>query len=246
MKTSRIILFSVLLSLLLFAKAGFPYSKGTHEVLNEKALTISIVDSYLKNNLAFPDGIEEKISGESGTKTVNYWIRGGGRTEDDSFRYKNHFHNPLEENWNEAGLSDIFSGDSSIVWAQDINQEWSWKNARNYYYLALTNATKEERDQNFANLFRALGQVMHLIEDSSVPAHSRNDTHLLYNYEKYLKALQESRKPSDVALFNSFLDDPIVFDEEILDRTPNSLAPIPIARIVDTDKYTDIDSLIKT
>lgn len=231
MKPYRIIIFSILSSLLLFSTPGFTYSGITHKAVSKEALKGSIVDSYLKNNLAFSKGVEEKISGQDGEKFVYDWIMDGSSSEDEPrLRCKNHFHNPLKL-WNEAGLSDIFSGDSSILWAQNTNQSpggrWSWKNARDYYYLALTSVTKEERDNNFANMFRSLGQVMHLIEDSSVPAHSRNDTHLLYNYEDWVKG----------ANLDSFLTNPLFFDEAILDITPNSLAPIPIARIVDTDKY---------
>ena len=228
MKPYRLPLF-ITLFLLILSIPGFPYSKDTHKKLNEKAVNISVLvtENYLNSQLGFSEGIEEKINGGK----VWEWIRDGGAQEDESFRYKNHFHNPLEENWKKAGLSDVFSGTSSIIWAQDVNQEWSWKNARDYYHLALTSETKEERDQHFADMFRALGQVMHLIEDSSVPAHSRNDTHVLYNYEDWVAA-------QEPGLFNTFLANPLFFDEEILDRTPNSLAPIPIARIVDTDKYT--------
>ena len=39
--------------------------------------------------------------------------------------------------------------------------------------------------------------------------------------------------------FASFIASPISFDQSILNSTPHSLAPIPIARIVDTGKYYD-------
>ena len=78
MKTSRIILFSVLLALLISSTPGFTYSKITHKRLNEEALKISIVDSYLKNHLSFSDGINEEIN----EKEVWKWIIDGGRTED--------------------------------------------------------------------------------------------------------------------------------------------------------------------
>ena len=233
MKPYRIILFSILFSLLLCPTPGFTYSRDTHEVLNEEAVNTSVLvtENYLNSQLGFSKGIKEEISGESDTKTVEKWIKDGGRTEDEPrLRCKNHFHNPLKS-WNEAGLSDGLSGRSSIIWAQNTNQSpggrWSWQDAREYYYLALTSATKEERDQNFADMFRALGQVMHLIEDSSVPLHSRDDGHVLYNYEKWVKG----------ADLDSFLANPLFFNEDILNEPPNSLAPIPIARIVDTDIY---------
>ncbi len=55
---------------------------------------------------------------------------------------------------------------------------WSWPKAREYYYTALTSSTKDEREEYFVYTFRALGQVMHLLADASVPAHTRNDIHV--------------------------------------------------------------------
>jgi len=55
------------------------------------------------------------------------------------------------------------------------NQEWSWNNARSYYYLALTSASNNDRETYFAKTFQVLGQVLHLIEDGAQPAHVRND-----------------------------------------------------------------------
>ena len=75
--------------------------------------------------------------------------------------------------------------ESSIVWMQDNDatdagangaaQGWSWPDARQSYYHALTLKTKQDREQKWADTFRAVGQVMHLIEDAASPAHVRNE-----------------------------------------------------------------------
>ncbi len=182
------------------------------------------------------------------------------------FRSQNHFHNPLNP-WDEAGLDHIlFSGQSAIIWSQDqtngrfvdLGGDWSWTTARKFYYAALTGDStdldgfvvedglvekttitgKTEMNENerslfFAWTFRALGQVMHLAQDASVPAHTRNDVHVLYNYEKAVKKL---RKEED-ALYVNAVKNPISFAPFILDDASNSLAPIPIAKIIDTDAY---------
>jgi hypothetical protein len=57
-------------------------------------------------------------------------------------------------------------------------EDWSWSKARASYYDALTINDNDTREQELANTFRSLGQVMHLVSDSSVPAHTRNDIHV--------------------------------------------------------------------
>jgi len=121
-----------------------------------------------------------------------------------STRAFNHFHDPLKD-WDNAGLDSIvdvpYRGrywrdpTSAILWGLDPDNQdfsrnttgdWSWGMAREYYYIYLTGKdfegnvvanTKDEREANFADSFRSLGQVMHLIEDMSVPLHTRNDVH---------------------------------------------------------------------
>ena len=57
-----------------------------------------LLDSYLKDQMGFPDGKKEKIF----KKTIFKWLGQGGREEDKPpwtipyIRSSNHFHNPLE------------------------------------------------------------------------------------------------------------------------------------------------------
>ena len=87
---------------------------------------------------------------------------------------------------------------SSVTWAtgfrspqpldKDDNvsafNEWDWDSAREYYYVYLTGenfngeviaSDQKSRNNYFAKCLRALGQVLHLLQDSAVPAHVRND-----------------------------------------------------------------------
>jgi hypothetical protein len=68
---------------------------------------------------------------------------------------------------------------------QDFNA-WDWESARKYYLAYLTGldlevgnnvvvADEQRRNQFLTYTFRALGQLMHLIQDTAVPAHVRND-----------------------------------------------------------------------
>jgi hypothetical protein len=62
---------------------------------------------------------------------------------------------------------------------------WSWPNARGYEWLGLTATNQSERQANLDNMFRAIGQVMHLLEDASQPQHVRNEQHL-YPYTNWI------------------------------------------------------------
>ena len=79
----------------------------------------------------------------------------------------------------------------------DVNA-WDWDSARNYFYTYLTGldwpseqlAAPDESTRNLylVDTLRALGQVMHLVQDSAVPAHVRDDfsqghTRYLPNHE---------------------------------------------------------------
>jgi hypothetical protein len=131
----------------------------------------SICDSALKK-YNFADGIKTVIKDD---KTIEDIIANGGITEDELLRPAAHFHDPLR-NWDNSGLSGLFGRSTSApLWAQrsggllfgTLQNDYSWPSAREYFYQALIG---NNRDENFADCFRSLGQVMHLIEDMSVPA----------------------------------------------------------------------------
>jgi hypothetical protein len=52
------------------------------------------------------------------------------------------------------------------------------QNARGYEWLGLTATNEADRFENLTNMFRAVGQVMHLLQDASQPQHVRNEQHL--------------------------------------------------------------------
>jgi len=160
----------------------------THKTINtfiaQNSLNGFSFDTYLRNQLEFENGIKEKFN------SLMAWecLRDGGEYEDLPFWYMpylrsvNHFHNPLTK----QGFSGIWgtgflSGVSSIQWSQEPKNTqspggyYSWHDARDYFYSALTSTDKSTRDSNFANTFRGLGQLLHLVQDMSVPEHSRND-----------------------------------------------------------------------
>lgn len=193
---------------LAFSKEALSWTEKTHENLSRYAAEESELPNYLLYTLGFEfeGGLDEELTWNQ-TKTIKDWLAYGANLEDKSdwgfpilpgttTRSFNHFHNPLKV-WEEAGLDDVyifhFTGESSLLWAQDGNNQqsfpdgdWSWKKVREYFYIALTGrdftgtevaSDKATRHAYFARTFRGLGQQMHLIQDLAQPDHVRNDAH---------------------------------------------------------------------
>lgn len=207
----------------------------THETIN-KHIANNIfngfsLDDYLKNQLGMQEGKNTFLN----NKEVFKWLGDGGKTEDKPglcmpyWRSRNHFHNPI----NNSGFSGIWdtgflSGISVVEWAlHPVNAQtcgyYSWNDARNYYYTALTAPDKATRETNFAETFRALGQVMHLVQDVSVPEHTRNNGHYFaYDYEKWIDV------PVNRATINTSSSIPF---------TPNADYPLSVTNLFDTNRY---------
>ncbi len=224
-----------------------------HQMINGNAVQQSIKFQQTIKNVGFKD-IYDSVN----KKEIWQWFYDGAKLEDETVcRSRNHFHDSLKS-WDSAGLNNIaintlcvgvgenFRVNSSIVWAQKqpgllfTKNFWSWPRAREYYYNALTKCEKGEREVFFAQTFRALGQVMHLLADSSVPAHVRNDIHVFpftipgigtevggQTYESWAQT-----KWSKLT-YSGFTVDQSIFNQAISDAS----APIPISALWDQDKY---------
>lgn len=119
-------------------------------------------------------------------------------------RSLNHFYDPLDIIYYK-GLSDsptdnrMVVGTNSFLWGSTSNcvgynfpgvtwfdfgrnenteNIWSWPNARGYEWIGLTATNQFQRQTNLLYMFRALGQVVHLLQDCSQPQHVRNEQHL--------------------------------------------------------------------
>ena len=175
--------------------------KVIHPKITETAAINSTLDSNLKNNLNFANGIKTKLPSNGGMFILE-WLKEGSTAEDSPMcRASNHFHDPTKP-WISAAMSDspwwidylacrsYTPYSSTVTWAtgftsltstpipydpNNIKSPNVWGKARNNYYQALTAATQIDRETYFAQTFLALGQVLHLIQDMSVPAHVRND-----------------------------------------------------------------------
>jgi len=247
-------------------------NEPTHELINAQAVGNSSLNQVLRDHLGVSEGVDRLFRARNETHSVLRWIELGGTREDagtlggnitGTNRYFRHFHDPLLP-WDRSGLLHplilpprFTRFESSVHWAQLENQDsissfgnFSWRDARRYFRTALTDPAPAIREQAFADTFRALGQIMHLIVDASVPEHVRNDIHpmgevldrlgLVGNYEYWVLA-QHRNSGTQPGFIRDFLSTPMDPDEEIL-RIPipdsESVAQVPIARLFDSDRYT--------
>jgi hypothetical protein len=128
---------------------------------------------------------------------------------------------------------------SSSLWSQTPlgQQSYSWKNARQYYYEAMSARSDIERQWAYIQMFQALGHIMHMVEDAAVPDHTRNDVHILFSVEKWVT---ENMTKAKGYLSNAPSGNDLwpIFDLPIFDPTGSKQAPVRIANLFDTDQYT--------
>ena len=242
MKFSRLTILALIFIAATYSNSALALEVDTHKYLNKLIAQGNYggwsLDLYLRDSLGFSNGVYEDIPGYT-----KIWerIELGGYKEDITgipyLRSIKHFHDPLAADWSSAGFK---GAQSSIIWAETKNQSWllgnySWPDAREYFFKALTATDENTRNTNYAECFRAVGQVMHLVEDVSVPEHTRDDFHAFYNYENEVLKLQG--RPG--ALQDMLPSTSQAVDYSLLNRTDyNSAATIPIAGLFDADKYT--------
>lgn len=118
------------------------------------------------------------------------WMRDGAINEDEAPRWINHFYDPIHKTgWSGKYFGTLtqkqglYEGESmapkpaiaSIDWA--TNQEYQSAYGRQYGNQTWQKAIKSYIDGDRKLAFIALGHILHLIEDASVPDHTRNDSH---------------------------------------------------------------------
>ena len=162
-----------------------------------KKITINTIDqmanrlnAYFNDYIGERDYLRKLVWG----KSMRNWIEDGSWWEDVTIGspldlLTSHYYNPYtNKGLTEAGIT---IGVSAYDRANDPNNFYSWKNARQYFYQGLTSTIEAGRDLCLANSFEILGHVVHLIQDMSIPAHTRDDMHVPYvdgePYELYTK-----------------------------------------------------------
>ncbi len=212
------------------------YAPGTHAEIGATAVDRSNLDAILKTQYGVDRGSTFAINGQ----TVQGWIAIGATREDfPEVRSLNHFHSPLKP-WADAGGP---LGQSSVYWQQNPNQglggTWSWPVARQRLFDFLTLPGPAAREQALADTARALGQVMHLVQDAASPAHTREDPHLIHDgYEARIEELRVSLDATLRSRFAALLAAPSTLTATtVFTSTGDPRAPVPVARLIDGDGY---------
>jgi hypothetical protein len=235
-------------SIIVFIQAGtaFSWETSTHKKMNLSALNVDYwFDSYLME--MFIDnpltGNYNDLNSMVNRKMVAQWIQEGGAAEDSAGRYINHFHDPLMP-WDRAGLNVLLfpRALSSVVWAQLPRNEqgtyaYSWQDAREYHFQALTGERPSDRLIYFQQMFKALGHVMHLVEDAAVPEHSRNDwwhgpDAVLNDTVTFERWTERNFDKFSAMPFQAWQNEEL---NALLTRPGDREAPIPISRLVDAN-----------
>src|SRR5881397_2584132 len=218
------------------AEPALSYAPITHAEMGAAAVDRSNLDSILKTQYRIDLGAAIVVNGHS----IQTWIATGATREDfPAIRSLNHFHNPLKPWANAGGLI----GQSSIYWQQNPDQglggTWSWSVARQRLFEFLTSPVPAAREQALADTARALGHVMHMVQDATSPAHTRDDPHLIRDgYEARIEELRASRDATLRARFQALLAAPSPLPATtIFTLTGDPQAPAPVARLVDSDTY---------
>ena len=173
-----------------------------------------LTDLQLK---AFDEKSQKFPGADEGKRTILDLVLYGAEQEDDlgfpgvgGSRFMHHFYDPIRN----SPLTNFTSFDLGFVserfgvpyqpiqksptWTLEDNgdfpddklagQIFSYKDARGYFYKALTEFSKTERDKYFGLMFQTLGHVIHHIQDMAQPQHVKNEQHPLKPrslYEKY-------------------------------------------------------------
>lgn len=232
MLKNRVLKIFILISFLILIKNSWAWEDDTtHRDISKIAAQKSLLsDGTNIRNLGFEE--ELNLVQDADGSWVPQWVKSiedGAQEEDISPRWRNHFFNPLMS-WDEAGLSDIWWGDASILWVQSFINEWSWQKEREYHRFALTAQSQTARKENFTKTLQGLGHIIHLLQDKSQPAHVRNDAHPLEGI-----GLLEG--------FESWAADNRL---QILSLMSNAIFPvfslnIPLTQFWDTDQYTGLN-----
>jgi hypothetical protein len=225
------------LGLLWMAEPALSYAPATHREIGAAAVDRSDLDTIMKTRYRVEQGVTFAVNGE----TLQTWIAIGAAREDfPEIRSLNHFHNPLKP-WPSAGG---LLGQSSIYWQQNPDQgfggTWSWAVARQRLFEFLTLPAPAAREQALADTARALGHVMHMVQDAASPAHTREDPHLIHDgYEARVEELRASFEGPLRSRFQGFLAAPSSLPAtSIFTSTDDPQAPAPVARLIDNNRFT--------
>lgn len=180
-------LFLVLTSIVMAAPRLLAYDLETHRKLSLAAGGESVLPSIL-STLQLTEGSQlafDQVTRKFNDGSALGWVQEGAVREDGESacddRVRNHFYNPID-NLGYMRSGGLLSGIDSALWGLEdttriIPQNFSYHDAKDYFWNALMATTDANHQRNLALTFRSLGQVIHLVQDDAQPQHTRNDSH---------------------------------------------------------------------
>ena len=171
----------IFVGLCLVCQMSSAYEVPTHENMSESALARSDIAT---GNVLAQLGLDPYSSNEIFTNpqtfnkniTIVKLVRQGANFEDNIPRFLNHFYDPINNSG--LGVMNTSPGWALEDTADDGEQAYSYKDARQYFYDALTKNTESDRNLSWGKTFQTLGQIIHHVQDMAQPEHVRNDAHL--------------------------------------------------------------------
>jgi alpha-tubulin suppressor-like RCC1 family protein len=163
--------------LLCGAFATQAYEPKTHETITAASLGISRLaqDPEVLKDLGVDPGQKFSNGRLFSKRSIPELLQDGAGFEDSFPRPANHFYDP--ENDKGAQLFEK-SPDWAIDGKGDLDTfKFSFRAARDYLLLALTDRSPSFREDQFGLMFRSLGQVIHHLQDMAQPQHTRLDLH---------------------------------------------------------------------
>jgi hypothetical protein len=174
-------------------------------------------------NASINPGTDKPTDKPSKQLPANLWVACGGLWEDGftsadqgarwgGRRAVNHFHDPLSTSGGYTGLNSINvasglpfvdllrPGISATEWVDGKNSggplgdnNWGYKAIGESWHRAFTEETLEMRTSAISAALRATGQVMHLVEDETVPDHARDLPHPGDGFEEFMQLEQKDK-----------------------------------------------------
>jgi hypothetical protein len=200
------------------------YEIETHKKLSEEAAKQSILENFLP--LVGLTSMNDPLVDIDKKLNILDWIKLGANDEDDTLsanfaRYRNHFYDPQH---NGVGYSfHGLTGEPSPDWALEdsktfATQSYSFSDARQSFYDALTLPNRDNREMWMARTFYTLGHVIHHIQDMAQPQHTRNDSHgggLLGPFSRYERYTDLDRVRGNLPFSdtNYNQNNPVIFDK---------------------------------
>ncbi|MBU1557851.1 hypothetical protein KKC45_02720, partial [Patescibacteria group bacterium] len=162
---NKIILIFLLGIFLITPAVSYAYGVSAHQDLTYKTFR------------SYGELFGEKFDSKEVAKAIQ-----GSSDEDDGNRPLRHFYDPI----NNIGLTIVKSWMSSKEWAQNTEAQAEYGKNPTYTEKYFENPDDYSWDRAIfeytygdrERAFESLGHVLHLIQDTTVPAHVRNDEHL--------------------------------------------------------------------